>query len=480
MQVIVFYYLKMFFFPINQSMDIGFPFTGSGVDLKTLVALTVLTIVLTWVLLKGAPFVKVGTAWFFLTLAPTSSFIPLNDLAVEHRLYLPMSLGLCLIAGHYISEVVQLRRMRILLVCFLAAGVLSTTRNQVWLSERNLWQDAMSKNPHSPRPYNNLGKIYYERGEKERSIEFFRKSISLFKRSDKLTSPHFNLANVYMDFDRLQEAKEGYQSAIRLDPEHFAAYVGLGSVYSRTGRYDKAIKAFNQANKVWKENHSGDYGLAKLNLGEVYGKLGRFEEAIKELKLALKSSPGMSKAHFNLGTAYLKQGDFENAERSFLACLETNSQFAEAQFNMAHLYQVKKAWRASTQWFEKFLQTKGPDARVYFGIAWNHQQMGEWDLARSFYEKSLATKPDYLYARMNLASVYVQQKQFDQALVHFERVLEQNPKQFRIHIQTGIIYWKTRSEKKRARSHFKQALEFAPGPQEKKQVSELIKALARG
>ena len=52
----------------------------------------------------GNLWIKLGLAWFLLSIAPTSSIVPLNDLAVEHRMYLPMSLGLCLITGWFISR----------------------------------------------------------------------------------------------------------------------------------------------------------------------------------------------------------------------------------------------------------------------------------------------------------------------------------------------------------------------------------------
>ena len=60
----------------------------------------------------GNMWIKLGSAWFFLTLVPTSTIVPLNDLAVEHRMYLPMSLGLCLIAGWIIKNFNRINQVR--------------------------------------------------------------------------------------------------------------------------------------------------------------------------------------------------------------------------------------------------------------------------------------------------------------------------------------------------------------------------------
>ena len=99
LKVIVFYYLKLFYFPFNLNVDSGFSFSSPMTDptiiFSGLIILAILLAVLKW----RNVWVIIGAIWFFITLAPTSSFIPLNDLAVEHRMYLPMSLGLSLISG---------------------------------------------------------------------------------------------------------------------------------------------------------------------------------------------------------------------------------------------------------------------------------------------------------------------------------------------------------------------------------------------
>ncbi|MEC7640869.1 MAG: tetratricopeptide repeat protein [Nitrospinota bacterium] len=476
LQIIVFYYLKMFFLPINQNMDIGFPFSEHLMNFDFIFAVVILLSILGWVLFKGNPWLKTGTIWFFLTLAPTSSFFPLNDLAVEHRLYLPMSLGLCVIVGQSLAALSSRRRLRVLLILIVVEGLLTTARNPIWIDDMTLWQDSVSKNPHSPRPSNNLGKAYYYKDEKEHALQYFRKSIS---QTPSFSEARFNLANTYMDLKRLKAAEKEYQTVIALDREHFKAYLGLGSIYNQMGRYDDAIEKYNQANEVWKLHRPGDYGLAKLNLGEIYGNLGNFEKAIQESSLALISSPTLHKAHFNIGNAYQKLGDLEKAERSFLNCLGINSQFEKAQFNLAHLYQAEKEWYKSSSWFERYLQTKGPDAKAYFGIAWNYQQSEQWEQARKFYEKSIAIQPDYVNATINLANLHIKFKQFDKALVLLGNALKQEPKHFKVHVQMGIIYWKIRNNKTKAKNHFNHAIENARQGRQKAQISKLIQALQK-
>ena len=115
LKVIIFYYLKLFYFPFNLNVDIGFPFssliTDPAIIFSGIIIIASILANLKW----RNVWVTFGTIWFFITLAPTSSFVPLNDLAVEHRIYLPMSLGLSLIAGVSIKNLPALLRLPLLL-----------------------------------------------------------------------------------------------------------------------------------------------------------------------------------------------------------------------------------------------------------------------------------------------------------------------------------------------------------------------------
>ena len=290
----------------------------------------------------GNAWIKLGSIWFFISLAPTSTIVPLNDIAVEHRLYLPMSLGLCLITGWFISQLKKENQSLMLIFIILISSVLVVKRNQVWTSEINLWSDSALKNPNSSRVHNNLGKAYFEKGQLSRARIHLEKSVSsipeyvrtqfniknknLLSKEKKIRNktlpnvkswnsninlfradfaePHFNLASVYLNLGKLEEAETEYKSALHLKPDYYAAELGLGSVKNMKQDYDLAIQHFKNSIEIMKKiTGKPDYPIARLNLGEVYGKTLRYKDAIVEFNKVIKEDPSMFLAHFNLGTA---------------------------------------------------------------------------------------------------------------------------------------------------------------------------------
>ncbi len=102
----------------------------------------------------------ISGAWFFVILAPTSSFVPINDLAFEHRMYLPLAAVVTgVVAGGWVAGQWLIRRGVIsllgleaiggLLVMFasIALGFLTFQRNVDYESQVSIWEDTAAKAP---------------------------------------------------------------------------------------------------------------------------------------------------------------------------------------------------------------------------------------------------------------------------------------------------------------------------------------------
>lgn len=467
LKVIIFYYLKLFYFPFNLNVDSGFPFSSPTTDpsiiFSGLIILAILLAVLKW----RNVWVIIGTIWFFITLAPTSSFIPLNDLAVEHRMYLPMSLGLSLIAGVGIKTLPVFLRLRFLVLLLALLGTTTATRNADWVSELSLWKDSARKNPLSPRPHNNVGKAYYEKGKLAQASHHFEKSVSsipgfianqyniqnpesflarrtkLAGKDDKsivespdslrimaeLVEPHYNLASVYLDQGKLDEAEKEYLKTQALRLGHFSSKIGLSSVYNQKGLYNQAVSLLEKAIQENITSTDPGFALARLNLGELYAKTGNIDNAIIEWKAAIKVNPSLLPAHFNLGTAYMMTAKLGPAEEAFKQCLNLNNRYEPALFNLAKVYQKQKKWSASTEQFKVFLEVIGPNPSVYTQIGFNFNRQSDWNNARIFLEKSVSLQPGNVDTKIYLAEALANLGEIEKAREQLRTALNPNPTQ---------------------------------------------------
>jgi len=440
-KIIVFYYLKLFLFPFNLSVDSGMPFSSITEDPFIILAILIICGIVVTAIKSRNVWLLVGTAWFFITLAPTSSFIPLNDLAVEHRTYLPMTLGLCMAVGWGISRLYPIWRFGFLSLIIIPFSLGTITRNSDWISEISLWEDVARKNPSSSRAHNNLGKAYFEKGNLTRASYHFEKSIanipkfiedkfnlknaeeflsrkknpansnsSNLKIVAELVEPHYNLASIYLDQGKLSLAEKEYLKTLSIRPQHFSAKIGLGSVYNKKGRYEKAEKLYRQAIKDKQIQNGNDFfPLAHLNLGEVYGKTGKISLAIIEWERAIQQDPSLLPAYFNLGTALMMQGEYSRAENYLLKCLEINNKHEPALFNLALTKQKQMHWQESIDRFNNYIAVTGLRPSALTQIGFNYLNLNDWKNAQSFFEKSLRIVPTDMNTLILLGDAFLAQ-----------------------------------------------------------------------
>jgi hypothetical protein len=86
-------YIRLLFLPINQNLDYDYAIAKTLFEFPTALSfLGHLAVVAAavWVYWKkGWTLIPFGIAWFYITLSPTQSFVPIVDVIFEHRVYMP-------------------------------------------------------------------------------------------------------------------------------------------------------------------------------------------------------------------------------------------------------------------------------------------------------------------------------------------------------------------------------------------------------
>lgn len=90
---VIWTYIRLLFLPINQNLDYDYPIAKTLFEFPTFLSfvghIAVILLTLYLFLKKGWKLIPFGIAWFYITLSPTSSIVPILDVIFEHRLYLP-------------------------------------------------------------------------------------------------------------------------------------------------------------------------------------------------------------------------------------------------------------------------------------------------------------------------------------------------------------------------------------------------------
>ena len=103
-------------------------------------------------------------------------------------------------------------------------------------------------------------------------------------------------------------AAHHFKETTRHEPARAGAYINLGAIYNRLGRYDDAIATLHHGIDLDPHRGEGYY-----NLGLVHRHLEHWHLAIEAYKEAVRVSPNMADAHFNLANLLLEQYRYDSA-----------------------------------------------------------------------------------------------------------------------------------------------------------------------
>lgn len=173
-----------------------------------------------WLSFKHAKPAFFVMAWVVIFLLPTVNLVPgISYFFAERYLYIP-SVGYAALMGRLFDVASDAKRgssLSIVLLCLtiLLFSYSTISRNAVWQNEFTLWKDTAYKSPKSLSAHNNLGNVYYLKGE-------FKGAIN------------------------------EYEEALRLNPDHPESLYNLGNIYYETGDKDKALYKYKGFLRVWK------------------------------------------------------------------------------------------------------------------------------------------------------------------------------------------------------------------------------------
>jgi tetratricopeptide (TPR) repeat protein len=343
-------------------------FAQYGAQGVALLAVLAATVVALW---KRPAWGFLG-AWFFIILAPTSSFVPIADPAFEHRMYLPLAaiiaavvLGGYAAAGLLARHKALARAAGIVLASAAAVclGVTTHERNKVYRESVTIWEDTVKKQPDNFMAWSSLAAAYANVHKDAQAIDAAGRAIEL---NPGIQHAYNSRAISYLNQGKLDAAIADFTSAVRVAPTYASGFMGRAEAYRRKGEIDKAVAdcttsidlnprdatAYLVRAYCWsmKGEHRKviDDASASLLLqprsaqtlvlrAQAFEKVGEPRKAIDDASAALRLQPGNTQAMLARARAFESAGDRPLAVADLRRLLTVEPDNAEAKASLARL-----------------------------------------------------------------------------------------------------------------------------------------------
>lgn len=282
---VIWLYLRLFVAPVHQNGDYAMHVSRNLFDGGAIFGLIALlgAAAAAWHFRRKYPLASYGFFGFLILLAPTSSVVPIQDVAVERRLYLPF-VCLLLMAVDFLRRwrAPQMTMAVTMGALLTVTGVLAYQRNQVWSNNLTFWQDVLQKSPHNSRAAFQLAYSQWQAGQCAEAVVSYEKAATMQKHDDRLL---IDWALALDCANRLDEAMTKLQQAAKQGAAAHS-YALAGMMYGKRRRGAEALEALAKA-----EAANPRFEMTYVYRGNIYADQGAYSDALAQYRIALGMNP---------------------------------------------------------------------------------------------------------------------------------------------------------------------------------------------
>jgi tetratricopeptide (TPR) repeat protein len=288
-----------------------------------------------------------------------------------------------------------------------------SVRDQITTAQAAL--ASLTTNPATPKPvlseeYGKLGQLYH-------AYSLISAARDCYLKATQLAPDDFRwiylLAKLDHQAGHFDDAIRRYQSARKLRPDYVATLVNLGNIYLELNRLEDARESFGAALSI-DNNPAAHYGLGQVALSK-----RSYAEAIDHFETTLTQVPGANRVHYSLAMAYRGLGDAKKAK--------------------AHLAQQGSVGVRVADPLVDGLQDLITGERVYLARGKVALDARRYADAVNEFRKAVAAKPDSITARINLGAALTQVGDVNGAIVQFEEALKIDGTRVNAHYNLAVL-----------------------------------------
>ncbi|MBI1321274.1 MAG: tetratricopeptide repeat protein [Candidatus Hydrogenedens sp.] len=204
------------------------------------------------------------------------------------------------------------------------------------------------------------------------------------------------------------------------------SYFDEGVTAAMKGDLNRSIEFFEKCIRLDSSN-SGAYH----QLGKVYTRLGRFPKAIAFLSQVASAKPKLLAARIDLAYAHLGEGNLKQAQDLFVTAATEKPDNVRARLGMAYCAYQEQQYDAALLMAQDIADTSGANFGVLYLLARSAKAAGRPDLlpeaigrADALIEKSLQSSEDHAAGYYFRGLLYTLKKDLEKAEENFALAVE--------------------------------------------------------
>jgi Flp pilus assembly protein TadD len=339
-------YLSLAVWPRSLVGDYGLPRSLGVGDVLPQALLLVVMLGGTVAALVRWPAIGFLGAMFFVTLAPTSSIVPIaSEVGAERRMYLPLAalvviavslgwLGLARLRARWPSHSRTLLYAAICTagVVVAALSIRTMFRNREYATAMSFWESVVARRPQGRARFGLAAELVAANRHDEAMAQL-REAVRDYP------DARAGLGTELFSQGRVAESIAVLDPFVRASPSNpnrIPARILLGQALLSQGRLEEGTSQFKAILDLDPESHAAKQGLSTASriLAARLLERGNPPAAAVQAREAVRLDPGNAEAHNLLGVALASQGVYAEAAQEFQQTLRLDPSHQSAKNNM--------------------------------------------------------------------------------------------------------------------------------------------------
>lgn len=241
----------------------------------------------------------------------------------------------------------------------------------------------------------------------------------------------FYRARIYIEKNRLEEAKADLEKCIQQRPSFVEAGTALGLLYEKNEDADEAIRVYSKIQ---------GQGPFKKRLAFLFIQKNKLNEALEALTEYEESQPDDYSARVKLGLLHFELKNYDKAKEKFQKILKEQPSSDNVHFYLGWVYKAQKQWNLAVEEFKKVTPDSSlfSESMLYAGFVYKETNRVKEGLA---FSKQLIRKyknnPEFYDLR---ASLFESEKKYNEALQVLEEGLKQTKNDEKLLYFKGALF----------------------------------------
>ncbi len=336
--------------------------------------------------------------------------------------------------------------------------------------------EAIKYDPNLAECFNLLGEAYYNIGEYESAAEAFEQAINSLKKREsglnvqladsgslKIDVPHFFLGLTLSKLGKYDQAIKNYEQALKINPERTQDYIFYADALSKIQQYEKAIEAYKKYLTVTDSHNppSAAKALAYYNWAVCLIKLGKLDESEAPLRQAIDIEPNLLMAGRALASLLVEQNRNDEAKEFLINLSEIVDDKLEVLRLLKAVCQKIGDWRGLINTYQMLFTAGENPSIVMFGVGQTFERLGDKDKAIKAYEKAVELDPQNARAWIAIAQYCYDSNNISMAKDALLLALNLGTKTVGLLNGLGEIYYQL-NEPDQSQIYFEEALNLDP------------------